>query len=163
MPETVHLKLEHNGQQIEGESTQHTLGREKTIECVSYQHRVHTARESGTAMATGRRQHDDLVVTKRIDKSTPLLMKALCDNQALKAEFTFYRPNPSGDGTTEQFYTVALTNARISQIRQISPDALVPTANPSPPVEEIHFVFHSISWTFNPTGAQHEDKWSNSK
>jgi len=163
MAETLHLKLEHNGKQIEGESTQHTLGREKTIECLSYQHDVHTAREAGSAMATGRRQHKEVVITKRLDKSSPLLMKALCENQALKAEFKFYRPNPSGDGTTEQFYTVALTDARISSIRQISPDALAPAANASPPVEEIHFVFHSINWTFNPTGAQHEDKWSHSK
>jgi len=163
MAETVHLVLKHQGKQIEGESTQHAVGREKTIECLSYQHRVHTAREAGSAMATGRRQHEELVFTKRIDKSSPLLMKALTENQALEAEFKFFRPNPSGDGTTEQFYTVALKDARISAIKQHSPDALVPTAHASPPVEDIHIVFHSINWTYNPNGAQHEDKWSGGK
>jgi len=163
MAEAVFATIKHNGKQIEGESTQHSLGREKTIEFLSYQHRVHTAREAGSAMATGRRQHDEVVGVKRIDKSSPLLMKALTENQALEIEFKFFRPNPSGDGTTEQFYTVALKDARISAIRQHSPDALVPAAHASPPIEEVHFVFHQINWTYNPTGAQHEDKWSGGK
>ena len=163
MAETVHLTLKHNGKQLEGESTQHTQGREKTIECISYEQQVQTAREAGSAMATGRRQHGPIIIRKRIDKSSPLLMKALCDNQSLEAEFKFYRPNPSGDGTTEQFYTVALKEARISQIHQTVPDALAPAAHASPPLEEVQFVFHSINWTFAPTGAQHEDKWSGGK
>ena len=163
MAETIHLILKHNGSQIEGESTQHTLDRDKTIECVSFEETVKTAREAGSAMATGRRQHGPIVITKRIDKSSPLLMKALCDNQQLTAEFKFYRPNPSGDGTTEQFYTIKLDNARISEIKKLVPDTLSPALHAAPPLEEIQFVFHTINWTFNPTGAQHEDKWTGSK
>jgi type VI secretion system secreted protein Hcp len=163
MAETVHLTLKHQGKQIEGESTQHTLGRDKTIECVSYAQHVQTAREAGSAMATGRRQHMPIVITKRIDKSSPILMKALTDNQSLEAEFKFFRPNPSGDGTTEQFYTVVLKDARISEIKQHVPDAFSPAAHAAPPMEEVQFVFHTINWTFNPSGAQHEDKWSGGK
>lgn len=37
---------------------------------------VKTAREAGSGMATGRRQYEPVVITKRIDKSTPLIAKS---------------------------------------------------------------------------------------
>lgn len=163
MAETVHLTLKHNGTQIEGESTQTTLGRENTIECLSFEQHIKTAREAGSAAATGRRQHGPIMVTKRIDKSSPLLMKALTENQALTAEFKFFRPSPNGDGTTEQFYTIALENARISEVKKWVPNALSPAEHAVPPMEEVHFVFHTVHWTYNPNGAQHEDQWAGGK
>jgi type VI protein secretion system component Hcp len=35
-----------------------------------------TARETGSGMATGRRQHQPIVIMKRIDKASPMLMQA---------------------------------------------------------------------------------------
>jgi type VI secretion system secreted protein Hcp len=163
MAETVHLKLTAAGTAIEGESTQTSLGREKTIECVSFETAIETAREAGSAIATGRRRHLDIVIHKRVDKSTPLLIKALTENTKLEATFMFFRPNPAGDGTTEQFYTVALKEARISSYKQWVPDTMVPNAHAVPPLEEIKFVFGHINWTYNSTGAQHEDSWAASK
>lgn len=163
MAETVHLTLKHNGKQIEGESTQTTNDRDKTIECIYWEQEVSTATEHGSGQSTGRRHHSPIMIRKRLDKSSPILMKALTDNQDLDAEFKFYRPAPSGDGTTEQFYTVVLDGARITKIKKYSPEAHSPAANASPPLEEVHFRFHSIHWTFNPSGAQHEDKWSGGK
>ena len=55
MAETVHLKLKANGSDIQGDSTQSSLGRENTIECISYEQEVKTAREAGTNTVTGRR------------------------------------------------------------------------------------------------------------
>lgn len=37
---------------------------------------VKTAREAGSGMATGRRQYEPVVITRRIDKSSPLLLKS---------------------------------------------------------------------------------------
>ena len=106
MAETVHLYLKANGQDIQGESTQIDLGRENSIECVQFKDSVRTARELGSRAAVGRRVHEPIEILKRIDKSTPLLAKALCRNERIDAEFKFFRPNPDGDGTTEHFYTV---------------------------------------------------------
>ncbi len=119
MAETVHLFLKGNGFDIQGESTQTSIGRENSIECLSFKSSVLTVREKGTAIATGRRQHEPIVIHKRIDKSSPLLIKALCDNQVIEAEFKFYRPNPTGDGTTEQFYT--MTSGEMSSIWLMRP------------------------------------------
>src|SRR5688572_18455268 len=98
MAETVHLFLKANGTDIKGDSTQHSLGRQDSIECLYYKQASITAREAGTGMATGRRQYEPLVIRKRIDKSSPLLAKAQCENQAIEGTFKFFRPNPTGDG-----------------------------------------------------------------
>src|SRR5687768_8803857 len=112
MAESIHLYLKANGQDIQGESTQFSVGRENSIECVEFKDSVRTAREHGSRAAVGRRVHEPLMIVKRIDKSTPLLAKALCRNEALVGEFKFFRPNPAGDGTTEQFFTIKIEGAR---------------------------------------------------
>lgn len=160
MAETVHLYLKANGQDIQGESSQISLGRENSIECVYYEHSVKTARETGSGMATGRRQYEPIVVRKRVDKSSPLLWKALRSNAKIDATFKFYRPSPTGDGTTEQFYTVVVENGRISALRQVNPDCIDPASSSMPTMEEASIVFHTIKWTYTNGGIEDMDKWS---
>jgi type VI secretion system secreted protein Hcp len=160
MAETVHLYLKANGQDIKGESTQESLGRKDSIECVYYEQGVITAREAGSGMATGRRQYEPLLVRKRIDKSSPLLMKALVENAKMDGTFKFFRPNPKGDGTTQQFYTVDIKDGRIASVKQVVPDTIVPASSTEPPLEEVTFVFHTIKWTYTDGGVSHEDTWS---
>ena len=160
MAETVHLYLKANGADIQGESTQTSLGRENSIECVYYEQGVITAREATSGMATGRRQYTPLLIRKRIDKSSPLIAKALTTNQVIEAQFKFFRPNPTGDGTTEQFYTVGIKQGRVNSIKNVVPDTIVPATSTEPPLEEVTFVFHTISWTYTNGGVTHEDTWS---
>jgi type VI secretion system secreted protein Hcp len=163
MAETVHLKLTADGKVIEGESTQLSLGREKTIECVYFQQGVKTSREAGSAKALGRREHLPIFLRKRICQATPLLLKALTENAKLEAEFQFFRPSPAGDGTTEQFYSITLKEARVATYKLTSPDVLSPTATAEPPLEEIEFVFGEIVWTWKPSGLEHQDSWASGK
>jgi len=160
MAETVHLYLKANGADIKGESSQESLGRKDSIECLYYEQKVITAREAGSGMATGRRQYEPLLIRKRIDKSSPLLVKALVENQKIDAAFKFFRPNPKGDGTTQQFYTVEIKDGRVASMKQMVPDTIVPASSTEPPLEEITFVFHTIKWTFTDGGVSHEDAWS---
>jgi len=159
MAETVHLFLKANGTDIQGQSSQTSLGRENSIECVHFSASVKTARETGSGLATGRRQHEPLTILKRIDKATPLIAKALCENAAIEGIFKFFRPNPTGDGTTEQFYTIKITKGRISSQRQWVPDTINPASSNMPPMEEVSFVFHSIEWTYTDGGVTHQDTW----
>ena len=163
MAETVHLYLKANGSDIKGDSTQKSLGREGSIECVYYEQEVVTARERGSGIASGRRQYTPLLIRKRIDKSSPLLMKALVENAVIDGTLKFFRPNPTGDGTTEQFYTVAIKQGRINHIKQYVPSTIVPSSSFEPPLEEVSFVFHTISWTYTNGGVQHEDTWSDQR
>lgn len=158
MAETVHLFLTANGADIEGESTQTSLGRRGSIECLYYEQGVSAAgRESSAGLATGRRQYTPLVVRKRIDKASPLLLKALTENQVVEGTFRFFRPSTAGDGTTEQFYTVVIKQGRISGVRQIVPDVLQPATADQAPLEELTLAFGSIEWTYELGGIRHQD------
>ena len=159
MAETIHLYLKANGTDIKGESTQTSLGREDSIECLYFQDSVRTAREKGTGMASGRRSYEPVVFRKRIDKSSPLLAKALCNNEVIEGNFKFFRPSPAGDGTTQQFFTVALAEARIAHIKRVSPDTIDPASAAEPPTEEVGIVFHTITWTYEDGGVEHTDNW----
>lgn len=162
MAETVHLFLKANGQDVQGESTQVDLGRENSIECVLFKDSVRTAREHGSRAAVGRRVHEPVEIIKRIDMSSPLLAKALCRNEEIEAEFKFFRPSPKGDGKTEQFFTVKLIKGRIDGIERVSPNSIDPAASKAPPLETVRFVYHTIRWTYVPSGAEFEDAWDKS-
>ena len=126
MAQTVHLALEIDGNAIEGESTISSLEREGTIECSSFAYELTTPREAATGNLTGRRQHRPVKVTKRIDKSSPLMLKALCQNEPItKAEFKFYQPDSSGSGAEVKFYTVTLENGYVASVKQLSEDAIM--------------------------------------
>lgn len=159
MAETIHLTLEANGTVIEGFSSQTSLGRENTIECVFFEDSVRTAREKGSGMATGRRSYEPLRVLTRIGPHSPLVAKALCNNEVIKGTFKFFRPNPAGDGTTEQFFTVVIEEGRVASITRRSPNCIDPASAAEPAMEEIAFVFHTITWTYEPDGKEHTDNW----
>ena len=163
MAETVHLFLKAAGADIEGETTQTSVGRDKSIEVIYYEQSVDTAREAGSGMATGRRTYKPIKILKRIDKSSPLIAKALVENTVVEGKFKFYRPAPTGDGTTEQFFTVEIKKGRISGLKQILPNTFDPAASKEPPLEEVEFVFHTISWTFTQGGITHEDTWNQNR
>lgn len=164
MAETVEFLCKASNQDIAGEPTQIGGGRsENGIEVYYFEHGVRASREAGSGMATGRRVFDPIVIHKRIDKASPLLSKALVENQRIDGTFKFFRPSPSGDGTTEQYYSIQIEDGRIDSIRQLLPDVLHPTSTGSPPVEEVRIVFNKITWTFNPTGASHTDSWKQSR
>lgn len=159
MAETVHLYLKANGSDIKGESTQTSLGREGSIECLSFFDGVRTAREKGSGMATGRRTYEPIALRKRIDKSSPLLAKALCNNEVVEGTFKFFRPSPTGDGTTQQFFTVEFSEGRVAAIERTSPNTIDPASAVEPPIELVSFVFHTITWTYEDGGVTHTDNW----
>lgn len=157
---SVHLFLKANSSDVEGESTIHSMDRENSIECLEFSDSVRTARERSTGMATGDRTYEPLRITKRIDKSSPLIAKALCNNEVIEGVFKFYRPTPVGDGTTQHFFTVEIAEGRVGGIYRHSPNVIDPAAAQAPPTEEVSFVFGKITWTYEDGGVMHEDHWS---
>lgn len=162
MAESVALFLKANGQDVHGESVQTSLGRENSIECLYFEFRAAApSSTSASGMVTGRRHYDPIIFRKRIDKASPLLLKAFTNNERIDAEFRFYRPNPSGDGTLEQFYTIEITNGRIVGVMQTVNDVL--DFADDPPVEEVSLVFHTVQWTYTNGGVTHEDSWGQTR
>jgi type VI secretion system secreted protein Hcp len=94
---------------------------------------------------------------KRIDRSTPLLLKALVRNERVdEAEFRFFRPDTE-TGEEVHFYTVRLENGKITGVEQSSEDSTLVGDDAPPMLEEVAIVFHTITWTYEPTGATHTD------
>jgi type VI secretion system secreted protein Hcp len=121
---------------------------------------VATQRRGELSVATGRRVHDPIVITKRLDRSTPLLLKALCQNEVIEGDFKFYRPAPSGDGSTEHFQTVEIREARIVDIRREVQNVLDPSVQLYPALEKVSFLFSSIEVRYEPDGVSHFDEWT---
>jgi type VI secretion system secreted protein Hcp len=160
MAETVELMLKANGTDIKGEPTQLGGTRAKDhIEVLYMEFSGSAKREAGSGMATGRRRYNPIIIRKRIDKATPLLAKAFVQNEKIEGVFRFFRPNPTGDGTTEHFYTIEIEDGRIDSVRHILPDCLDPASTGSPPLEEVAMTFANITWTFEDGGLSHHDSW----
>lgn len=159
-PSYVFLKL--NGTQINGESDVTSLGRANAIQGEYFQSKVTKPFDASTGQTSGQRRYEPIVIRKRVDKSTPLLLQALVENRVADAVFKFYRPNPTGDGTEEQYYTIEIKQGRIISVNQYAPQANDGGAGgqPVPEMEEISFTFGTIEWTYTNGGITFEDTFS---
>jgi len=128
----VHLWLEIDGNSIEGDSPVHSLDREGTIECLSFHYEGTTATDW---------RHKPIRIHKRIEKSTPYLLEALCRKEGVEATFQFYRPKP-GSGE-ENFFTVVIQRCHITSVKQDSDET---TTAGGEPLEEVEFTFKRITW-----------------
>src|SRR4051812_32017750 len=115
MAENPHLKLTIGGTAVKGQSTQR---HDDTIECYGFSFGVSNPIDLATGAASGRRQYSSINITKRIDKASPLLLKALVTNQVVKGTFKFFRPTVKGDAATEHFYTVEFDHGRVESVQQ---------------------------------------------
>ncbi len=149
--QTVHLTVTAAGTTLLCESTQTSMGREDTIEAFSFGANVFRPLDPATGLP-GNDVHRPLRITKRIDRCSPQLMRALVNGEPIAATIRFFRPNPSGDGTTQQFYTITIANALVVGISTLSPDTLSPANLSLPPLETVSFVYGQITWTHTDGG-----------
>ena len=158
--QTVHINLEIDGNRIEGESTIASLDREGTIEASSAGFSVSVPIDPASGLTTGRRVYRPFTITKRIDKSSPLLFKALAQNEPVtKLEAMYFRPAVGGSGAEEKFMTILLENGRITNIVQTSEDVILAGQDAPPVMEMVSFVFQDITMTYEINGATYKDSW----
>jgi len=119
---------------IQGSCTAGPKERNNTSVVVGLGHEILVPTDAASGLPSGRRQHKPLIVTKYIDKSTPLLYTALVNNENLtRVELRFYRTNDKG--LDELYYIIRLTNARINDSKIAGPN-----------IEQISFVYQRIEW-----------------
>lgn len=87
--------------------------------------------------------HSPVIISKPIDKSSPLLGVAITNNELLECELEFYRT--SSNGSQEKFYSVKLTKSSIVNISAHYPNSL--THADAQPYEDITIRYESISWS----------------
>ncbi|MDG9885195.1 Hcp family type VI secretion system effector [Pseudomonas sp. GD04058] len=86
--------------------------------------------------------HNPLVIHKLLDKSSPLLAKAMTDREDIECEIDLYRTAGSFD---QKYYTIVLKGARIVGITLDIPNVLM--FNDALPTEQVVLRYHSITWT----------------
>lgn len=138
-------------------------GREGTSSVIATNHQIISPRDAASGLPTGRRMHKELSVTMEVDKSLPLLYRALVTNENLtEVTVQYFRP-PTGEATAraeeQQFYTVKLTNANISAIRFQQPNQLNPDTKGLPDTVTIDFTYQKINWTWTDGNITSEDSW----
>ncbi len=120
---------------------------EGTIVAERISHSVISPRDIASGLPTGQRQHKPLTITKRIDRSTPLLYRVLATNENLpNVTLRFYRKSKTGQ--QQQYYTIQLINANIAGIQEGWRD-----------YEEVSFTYQRIVWTWEDGGISTEDDW----
>jgi len=137
---------------IPGESRSHS-SHQNEIDLLYYNNSVITAREAGSGLATGRRQYQPLLVRKRIDKSSPLLMKAVHEQQ--QADGTVRRiPTATlsvcrSGGNQFCFYTITFEGVRVLDINQDGNEfAVTPGGSDDFPLESVSFSYQKITWSY---------------
>lgn len=151
---TTYLKLKGAKQgDIKGSVVQ--KGAEGSIAVLSVSHEIsNSSTSTGGKASTNRRQHKPLVITKELDRSTPLLYKAMATGEQLTSvELTVY--GTSEKGLSKPIYTVKLTNATISRIRVMSEGE----GDAARDVNEVSFTYEKIEWTWTDGGITAMDDW----
>jgi type VI secretion system secreted protein Hcp len=147
---------------IKGSVTQ--KGREGKIMVIAVSHEIVSPRDPASGLPTGKRMHKPYVITKELDKSTPLLYNALVNNENISAwELQFWRPQgataTTGVGTETQNYTVELTNANIASIAFRMANNKHPDLMKFTEYEEVAFTYQKIDWTWTDGGIMASDDW----
>lgn len=142
--------------QVKGSVTQ--KGREGWIAVYAFHHEIVSPRDAASGMPTGKRQHKALSITKEIDKSTPLLLQALINNETLtEVILRFYGADSKGTGAERLIYTIKLTNASISDIAEDMLNNKTDDGLKMPVLDIVSFTYQKINWTWEDGGIAAED------
>ena len=154
------LKGQKSGE-IKGSVTQ--KGRENKIMVIAVSHEIISPRDAASGLPTGKRMHKPFVITKELDKSSPILYQVLCTNENVSEwELQFWTPQlraTGGVGTEVQHYTVKLTNANIASISFRMANNKHPDLMKFEEYEEIAFTYQKIEWTWKDGGITAGDDW----
>jgi type VI secretion system secreted protein Hcp len=149
--------------EIKGSVTQ--KGREGKILVIAFTHDVTSPRDTATGLATGRRQHGPIVITKEIDRASPPLHAAQTDNENFKEwELELYASQAhvgAASGVEVQYFTITLTNASIASFRTEMPNNKHADLAKLNTFEEIAFTYQKIAWTWTDGGLSATDDWEN--
>jgi type VI secretion system secreted protein Hcp len=154
----AHLKIiaTRHGE-VQGSVTQ--KGREGTIMVIAVQHAIVGPRDPVTGRPTGKRIHKPFVITKEVDRSSPILYSILANNENIASwELQFYTPDKTG--IERRHYTVRLTNANIASIQLRMMNVRKPSLMRIPEREDVAFTYEKVSWTWTEGGIAAEDDWA---
>ena len=153
----AYLKLKGQKQgEIKGSVTQ--KGREGKIAIIAVSHEIISPRDPASGLPTGKRMHKPFVITKELDKASPILYNVLVNNENV-TEWSLEFWQPSATGAEKQHYTVELTNANIASISFRMANNKHPDLMKFAEYEEVSFTYEKITWTWIKGGIMSSDSW----
>ena len=123
------------------------------IAVLDVRHTLSSSWDAATGRASGRRQHAPVVVTKEVDRATPVLAQAWAQNQAFTT-WTLEVLRVDGLGRRAPAYTLELRHAVVVQI------TLSAGREAQLPWEMVSFAYDRITWTWPDGQVTASDVWS---
>jgi type VI secretion system secreted protein Hcp len=149
VPTNPHLILTIAGTKKSGDSTEVGNG---DIELYAVSWGASNPVDTQTGAQMTHTSWSDVSLTKRIDKVSPEIVKAMCTNQEVKIEIQVYKPPVSGDSKDTMVYKIVAEAARISSY------SVGHGAGGGFPVESFTVSFRKITYTVGQV--VHTDDWS---
>ncbi|RON47774.1 Hcp family type VI secretion system effector [Pseudomonas frederiksbergensis] len=131
------------------------FGHEDEIMVLAYSHNMITGNDGG--VSGGRGKHMPIMITKNIDKSSPLLASALHAQEEIECIINLYRTAPTGG--QDKYYSIQLSGARIAHITLQVPHSI--HMNDAQPQEMVSIRYRDISWTHIQAGTSAYSTWGN--
>jgi type VI secretion system secreted protein Hcp len=120
-------------------------GHEDEILIQAFEHEIVIPRDPQSGQPTGRSIHKPLVVTKVVDKASPLLLQALVNGEKItSAVIKWYRT--SAEGKQEHYFTTTLEDALIVNIKGKMHHCQDDAMKHFTQLEEVYFSYRKISW-----------------
>ncbi|MHC8320076.1 Hcp family type VI secretion system effector [Pseudomonas sp. GB2N2] len=131
-----------------GCSTQDSIGNKyqathtDEIMVLSYSHNMTNIGNIGNIGNINRSTHSPIIITKAVDKSSPLLAQALSNREEINCAISFYRV--SSFGMQEKFYTVSINGGVIVDLTLEVPHAIL--QNDAEAQEHVAIRYRDITW-----------------
>ena len=101
--------------------------------------------------------HRPILITKNVDKASPLLAQALSSREEIKCTINFYRV--SSFGLQEKFYSVSINGGVIADLTLEMPHVIL--HHDAEPQEHIAIRYRDITWTHHVAGTSGYSTWGN--
>jgi type VI secretion system secreted protein Hcp len=119
------------------------------INILTFYHSIVSPRDPQSGLPTGQRMHKPFMISKQVDKTSPIIMNMLCTNENIpELVLTFTDSNPKDS------YTIRLTNANIASV-----DLSEGEDGSGTFIEKISFTYMKIEWIWNDGNIMATDDW----
>jgi type VI secretion system secreted protein Hcp len=115
---------------------------------------------SSTGLATGRRQHETIVIVREVDAASPKLYQAMGDGSIFPSAILTFTRLGASPAQPETRYTVALSQVIVTGLH---PLAKPKTGSDTHELEEVQLTFRQITMTRTSGSKSATDDWLESK
>jgi len=141
------------------DSNVQVIGREGSAEVLGFQHNIYIPADSDTGVLMGTRKHDPFVVIKTFCSASPILCKACCSGKVLNEVIVkWYRIGEAG--IEEEYFRHTLSHARVVAVRPRVDNVKDKTKQLFGHLEEVHFRYERIQWSYLEGNINTVDQWT---